>query len=253
MKLGAQLFSVRNHLQTPEDILSTFKRVKEIGYQNVQLSGNAYTSADILLDIVEKTEMPIVCTHTPYARIIGETEKVIEEHKKFRCPVIGLGMMPNELQGSVAGLEKFLEELKEPVKKIQKAGLNFSYHNHAFELAPSPDSDRLVYDIMLERCPDWGFILDTYWVKYAGFSPIEYIAKIGSERLTNIHFKDMANDKDRTICACGQGTMDFAEIYEACVKMNVENVLIEQDNAALKPDPFGEMEISFNYLRDIVK
>ncbi len=252
MKLGAQLFSVRNYLQTPEDVRTTFLKLKEIGYENVQLSGNAQMPAEVFRDISLESGLPIVCTHTPLNRIIEETEQVIAEHKIFNCPVVGLGVMPQANQGSIAGLEKLLADLDEPVKKIRDAGLRFCYHNHAFELAPSSDSDRLVFDVMLERCLNWDFIMDTYWIEFAGFSAIDYIAKIGKERLTNIHFKDLADNEARSICACGKGTLDFAKIYEACVKMNVQNVLVEQDNAAQAPDPFAEMEASFRYLRPIV-
>ena len=252
MKLGAQLYSVRNHLQTPEDVRATFLKLKEIGYENVQLSGNAQMPAEIFRDVSLESGLPIVCTHTPISRILEETEQVIADHKTFNCPVVGLGVMPEECRGSIAGLEKFLAEMETPVKKILDAGLRFCYHNHAFELAPSTDSDLLVFDVMLEKCPTWDFIMDTYWIEFAGFSAIDYIAKIGKERLTNIHFKDLANNEERGICACGTGTLDFQKIYEACVKMDVQNVLVEQDTAALTPDPFAEMEKSFRHLRPIV-
>ena len=36
MKLGAQLFSVRTRIQTPEDLRATFAAIREIGYEAVQ-------------------------------------------------------------------------------------------------------------------------------------------------------------------------------------------------------------------------
>ena len=106
---------------------------------------------------------------------------------------------------------------------------------------------------LIEEFPELNFILDTYWVEFAGHSAIEYIQKIGGNRLTNIHFKDMANDEKRSICPCGEGTLDFKAIYEACKQVGVENVLVEQDNAANRPDPLGEMQKSFAHLRPIIK
>lgn len=38
MKLAAQLYTLREHLETPEDIDNTLKKVKEIGYDAVQVS-----------------------------------------------------------------------------------------------------------------------------------------------------------------------------------------------------------------------
>ena len=253
MKLGAQLFSLRTFIQTPEDLKSTFLRVKEIGYENVQLSGNAPMSADDILAASEASGLPIVCTHSPYERIVGDTEALIADHKRFGCPVIGLGMIPKDFRGTLEGAERFFAEIEAPVKKIQDAGLDFAYHNHALEFEALPDSDRVLYDIMLERFPDWHFIGDTYWFARAGVSPIEYIKKIGGKRLVNIHYKDMAKNEEKSICACGRGLLDFAEITAVCEELGVCNVLVEQDNAVKMDDPFGEMAFSYNHLKNIVK
>ncbi len=251
MKLGAQLYSLRTFLQTPEEIRKTFERVKKIGYENVQLSGAAPTDAAVLQRISEECALPIVVTHSPFDRILDDTKALIQEHKTFGCPVIGLGAMPPEYRTGLTGLQSFLELLKKPVEEIHNAGLRFAYHHHAFELTPYQNESTLVLDRMLERCSDWDFILDTYWVEYAGFSAVDYIAKIGKERLSNVHFKDLA--EDRSICACGNGTLNFQSIYEACVKAEVQNVLVEQDNAIDTPDAFGEMANSFAHLRPIVR
>ena len=253
MKLGAQLYSVRNLVQTPADIRTTFARLADMGYENVQLSGAGKIDPNELKGIVDDTGMKIVCTHVPYTDLINDTDRLIREHLIFGSPVIGLGYLPRELRGTTENVEKFFREIAEPVKKIQSAGLTFAYHNHAFEFDKIADTDTDLYSLMLERCPDWDFILDTYWVEYAGHSAIEYIQKIGGNRLTNIHFKDMANDEKRSICPCGSGTLDFKAIYEACKQVGVENVLVEQDNAANRPDPLGEMQKSFAHLRPIIK
>lgn len=253
MKLGAQLFSLRDFIQTPEDLKKTFMKVKEIGYENVQLSGNAPMSADDILAASEESGLPIVCTHSPYERIVDDTDALIADHKHFGCPVIGLGMIPRDFRGTLEGAERFFAALEKPVAKILDAGLNFAYHNHAIEFEPLADSDEILYDIMLDRCTDWHFIGDTHWFARAGVSPIEYIRKIGGPRLVNIHYKDMLSEEDRSICACGKGILDFKEITAVCEEIGVKNVLVEQDNAVKMEDPFGEMAFSYNYLKNIVK
>lgn len=253
MKLGAQLYTVRKYTQNEEDYRLTFGTIKKMGYENVQLSGGFDMEPGKLRDLSDEFELPIVCTHSPFQRIVNDTEALIREHKVYNCPVIGIGSMPKEYRGTKEGVEKFLEVMETPVKKILDAGLGYSYHNHNFEFAPLSDSDEIAFDIMLERCPDWKFLMDTYWVDFAGYSSIEYIAKIGAKRITNVHFKDMANNEKRSICACGQGTLDFKAIYEQCKKYGVENVLVEQDNAAELGDPFEQIKLSFDHLRPIIK
>lgn len=252
MKLGAQLYSVRTGLQTPEDVRKTFRKIKAIGYENVQFSGGAPIDAEVLKEISEENGLPVVCTHSPFDRILNDTDALIREHRIFSCPVIGLGAMPKEYRTGREGLTALLSVLELPVKKIRDAGLEFAYHNHAFELADRGDGNPPVLDQMLEECGDWQFTLDTYWVEYAGYSAVEYIRKAGGDRLWNIHFKDMAKNEERSICPCGEGTLDFVTIEKVCREIGVRNVLVEQDNAVNAPDPFAQMESGFRFLRPIV-
>ena len=253
MKLGAQLFSLRNFLKNPDGLRETMQKLKDMGYECVQLSGNAPMDANEIAKIVKDLDMPIVNTHSPLDRIINDTENLINEHKKFGCYEIGLGYLTPEQRETKAGLDKLLVSLEEPVRKIEAAGLHFAYHNHDFEFAKLPDSDKIIYDILLEKCPNWKFIVDTYWMEFAGVDVIDYLNRIGAERLENVHFKDMGTDEKRSICACGDGTLDFAKIYETCKDLGVKTVLVEQDNAVDFADPFGEMEKSFKHLRPIIK
>ena len=253
MKLGAQLYSVRNLTKTPADIRSTFEKIAAIGYENVQLSGAGPIDPHELKSIVDETGLPIVCTHVAYKDLIEDTERVIEAHKIFGSPVIGLGAMPVAFRGSTEGLESFLAEISPAVKKIRDAGLIFAYHNHAFEFEKPTGSDKHYSDVLLDCCPEWSFILDTYWVAFAGYSVIEYLEKVGGARLQNVHFKDMAKDEKRSICPCGDGTLDFQKIYETCKRLGVKNALVEQDNAPNAPDALAEMQKSFLHLRPIVK
>lgn len=252
MTLGAQLFSLRDFLKTPEDMKETFRKVKEIGYENVQFSGAPTTDPDAIREASETAGLPIVLTHVALKRILNETDAVIEEHKKFGCPVIGLGTMTKEAFAIPEEARKLIANLREPVAKIEAAGLHFAYHNHNYEFDLKMEDGQTLYDYIIENCPSWQMILDTYWVQYAGYDVCEYLRKIGGKRLVNVHFKDMANSKKRSIVACGTGVLDFAKIYATCKELGVEHVLIEQDNAVEMPDPFEQMEIGFNNLRPIV-
>lgn len=251
MLICAQLYSVRDAGKTPEGIRETFHKIKEIGYEGVQVSGLGKIDAKELAQISEETSLPIVCTHDPIDRVIGDTDALIEEHKIYGCDVIGLGYMPGAYHGSKANLEKFFNDINGATEKIRKAGLKFAYHNHAFEFEKLEDSDEIFFDIMLERHPEWQYIIDVYWMRYAGYPVTEYMRKVGGERLTNIHFKDMA--ADRSICACGEGVTDFKVLADLCREIGVKNVLVEQDNAVSFPDMFEQMAISYRHLLPIVK
>lgn len=252
MKLGVNLFSVRKFLKNEADTRKTFAKLREIGYEVVQLSGAAPMPAETVREISRWSGLPIVCTHSPLDRILHDTDALIREHQVFGCPVIGLGYLPGEYR-SLAALRELLDAMREPVRKIGNAGMRFAYHNHAFEFEPFPDAPGCIYDTLLAECPEWQFILDTYWVTFGGRDVAETLEAVGAGRLTNVHFKDMSRGESREICACGEGRLDLASYLPICQRLGTENILVEQDNANDSADPFGQLEISYRTLRPLVK
>ena len=247
MKLGAQFYSIRDNTQTPKDLYRAFKEIKSIGYEIVQMSAICDIDPKLLKSYSDEFALPITCTHSPYDRIINDTDALINEHKIYGCPTIGLGYMPNEYHGD--GIYKFIDTLREPLRKIKAAGLDFAYHNHAFEFE-SVDG-KLIYDILIDELPELSFIVDTYWIKYAGYDFIEYVNRLGADRIKNVHFKDMKTDPKGEICPCGEGVIDFAPLIKRCNEMGIENALVEQDNAPDSGNSIGEMKKSYENLKSL--
>ena len=249
MKLGAQLYSVRNHTQTPEDVAKTFAKMKEIGYQTVQLSAVCPMEAEEFKKLGETYGLGIPSTHTAPDRIINDTEAVIAEHKTFNCHEVGIGSMPTEYRGSIEGVRKFIKDFTPAMQKIKDAGLLLSYHNHAFEFDDLGGTD--AYEILINEMPGLTFIVDTYWLRYAGKDPMEMIERLGKQgRIASMHFKDIASEPKGPICPCGDGLIDFAPIYALCEKVGVQDVFVEQDNAP-DTDSIACMKKSFEALRGI--
>ena len=149
MKLGAQFFSIRDRSTTPEDLYASFRRMKEIGYSVVQMSGVCRMEPERFKAYSEEFSLPITCTHNPYDRIVNDTDALIREHQIYGCPVIGIGSMPNEFRGSVAAAREFVKVIETPMKKIRDAGLVFAYHNHAFELEAHEDG--MILDYLIDE------------------------------------------------------------------------------------------------------
>ena len=251
MKLGAQFYSIRDNTTTPEDLYKSFAKTKEIGYDVVQMSAICNIEPEKLNSYSQEFSLPIVCTHSPYDRIINDTEALIKEHKIYDCPTIGLGAMAPEFQNDEESLLRFINSLKLPIQKIREAGLRFAYHNHAFEFEKI--NGKLMFDILIDALPNMDFIIDTYWIKYAGYDFIEYIRKIGPGRIQNVHFKDMVSEPKGNICHCGAGIIDFAPLVKLCDELGIPNALVEQDNAPDTGDSLAEMELSYKNLKHIFR
>ena len=55
--IGAQLFSMRDRTQTPEDLLATLKALKAVGYNSVQLSGQGAMPDEQIAGMLKETGM----------------------------------------------------------------------------------------------------------------------------------------------------------------------------------------------------
>ena len=104
MQAGLNLYSIRNLISTEEDFLATAKRLREMGYSYLQFSGAPY-DAEMIRRVSEASGLPVVLTHVPYDRIVGDTEALAREHLSFGCHRIGLGALPLDKLGDEAALE----------------------------------------------------------------------------------------------------------------------------------------------------
>ena len=249
MKLGAQFYTLREKNKTPEGLYNSFKEVKKIGYQVVQMSAICQIEAERLKSFSDEFELPITCTHSAFDRIVNDTDALIKEHITYGCPVIGIGSMPNEYRGSIEGARAFMDKIREPMKKMEDAGLRFAYHNHEFEFVDL--GGVCSYDLLMQELPTLNFILDTYWFKYSERSYLDYIKLMGNERLTNVHFKDMKTEPKGEICPCGVGTIDFAPVVKLCDDLKIPYALVEQDNAPKLGDEFEQLATSYNNLKHL--
>ena len=72
MEIGAQLYTVRDHCKTLEDFAETLKKIADIGYRCVQVSGTCPYPADWLRDQLTRNGLRCVLTHIPVPRLTGD-------------------------------------------------------------------------------------------------------------------------------------------------------------------------------------
>ncbi|HNT35871.1 MAG TPA: sugar phosphate isomerase/epimerase, partial [bacterium] len=187
--IGAQLYTLRDFLKTPEDIAQTMKKVAKIGYRAVQLSGLGKIDPKELRKIADGEGLEIAATHIGFNEMRDETQRVIDEHNTLGCKHSAIGGMPGEYRNA-EGYLRFAREATAVAQKLNAGGLTFSYHNHSFELQKF--GDRTGLQILIE---DSGsevlFEIDTYWIQHGGGDSTQWIDKV-KKRIVLLHLKDMA-------------------------------------------------------------
>jgi len=251
MKIAAQLYTVRDYLKTPEAIAESLKKVKQIGYEAVQVSGVGPIGDQELKDLTDSEQLTICATHIPYTELTEKLDDVIKRHQLWGCKYVGLGGMPNEYRTSKEGYIEFAKKASEIGRKLDAAGLKFIYHNHNFEYVKFDGKTGM--EILLEESDPnaFDFELDVYWVQAGGGDAVEWIRKFDG-RMKVVHLKDMAVTAERVqlFAEIGEGNMNFPAILNACREIGVEWAAVEQDQSYGK-DPFQCLATSFNNLKKL--
>lgn len=244
--IAAQLYTLRDYTRTPAQIAETFRKVRAIGYEAVQLSGLGPISPEELKRIADDNGLTICATHVSYERLRDEFEAVVAEHTLWGCPYVGIGGLPESYR-TAGGFALFAREASEVARRLKEHGLTFVYHNHSFELQKF--GGRTGLQILYEESDPEVFAseIDTYWIQHGGGDPAWWIRRLKG-RAPVVHLKDMAMEgSTQRFAEVGEGNLNWPAILEACREAGVRWYIVEQD--VCPGDPFESLAISLRNLR----
>jgi len=189
-------------------------------------------------------------THRPFERIRDDLPALIEEHKTLGCDAIGLGYAPDAERQTEEQARAFVRTLQRAADTLAQHGMKLHYHNHDFEFAPLPGSDKSLMDLFWEETDpaDFWFIPDVAWAQVAGLDPAAFLEKLKG-RVKVVHFKDyVPRPDDRPVfVSLGQGVVDLKACFAACRTQAFPFVMYEQDDSWTNGDPFRATEESLAF------
>ena len=248
MIIGTQCFTIRESCKTLEGLDESLKKVADIGYTAVQLSGVCPYEPEWMAEKLKAYGLVAPITHFSYDKIVNETEETIRFHDIIGAKYIGIGSMPGG--PSVPSLVKMVADLFPVLDKITESGHKFMYHNHHREFALMNGKNYLELICSAFPAEKCGITLDTYWAMAGGADPIQWLKKLKG-RVDCVHFKDMVfNPQDKAVrmAPIGSGNMNYEGIIEACLESGVEYGFVEQDRC-YDEDPFVCLKKSFEYFK----
>lgn len=250
IKLGIQLYTLREFCKTAGDFEETLKFLDSIGCHVIQISGIGNIEPETVGELVDKYKMDVCVTHKPYDRMKTDLEKLCSEHDLIHCDNIGIGCMPGNLHSSYEGVWGFINKLNEIGEEMHKYGKQLCYHNHALEFEIN-DGKRTFERLIDETKPEnLHFIPDTYWLQMGGVNPAEYLRKLKG-RVEVCHFKDWCVvDNTARFAPVDEGNLDLDACYRACRDIGVEYIVAEQD-LCYERDVFDCVKASFEGLKEI--
>ena len=244
MEIGAQFFTVREQCKTLDDFALTLKKVADIGYRTVQISGTCDFKPQWLKEQLDQNGLRCVITHTPADRLQADPAQVARDHDVFACPHVGLGWYSfDEEKGDT--YEKFIRTYRPVAEQLSVNGKLFMYHNHDQEFKRI--GGKLIIEKLMEDIPAevMGFTLDTFWVQAGGGDPAQWLEKLHG-RIPCIHLKDFAYG--RKMAVVGEGNINFGRVFEKAEAGGTRYMLVEQDDCNGE-DPMDCLRRSYLYLK----
>jgi sugar phosphate isomerase/epimerase len=262
--LGAQLYTVRNILMKEPD--RVFRTLAEIGYTEVE--GNRADLVQLDSKIRQYGLKPISC-HIETPLVTGKwgpypdlkpmtLDEAIDSAKKVGVEYFTLAYISPSARGEGDDFYRRTADMMNLAgQKCKKAGMQFAYHNHAYEFGGEPGKRPI--DIFVEKLdPKFvQFELDVFWLSVAGQDPVETLKK-WKGRVALLHLKDKAKDAPHQFSEnvpatafqeVGSGVIDFPAILKAAPAAGVKQYIVEQDQTP--GDPLESLRKSFNYLKTL--
>lgn len=258
--LAVQLYTIHEHLTTARGLSESLAKISALGYPAVQLSAvgamngeNPEVSAADARKMLDDNGLKCIATHRAWDDLVNKTEQEIEFHHTVGCDYAAIGSLPaNYREEGAAGYARWARDAAPVIAKLKAAGIQFGYHNHAFEferVQPATfGKPQTFFDVLLEaNVPDLLIEMDVYWVDHAGVSADKLIERC-SGKLPVVHIKDKeVIGHDPIIAPIGEGNLDWDTLLPALAKSGTQWIAIEQD--ICRRDAFDCLRSSYEFLK----
>jgi sugar phosphate isomerase/epimerase len=189
----------------------------------------------------------LVCcgVHTGYAVVSdpAQLEPLIAYAKEMGAPyLIASGVAEGE---GIARYEDSAGPFNQVGAACQAAGIEFCYHNHAWEFEVH-DGVKGIHRLAELTDPDLVKLnADLYWVHIGGEQPAEFVACYAT-RIPYFHIKDGSPGE---FIELGQGEVDLKAAVDAALAVEPTWLVAEQDRTAIEPNE--SVKISRDYLKTL--
>ena len=247
--IAAQLYTVRDRLHDRRQLVEVLGRLREIGYEGVEVASLGPDAADHFSEELTRAGLKACAAHESLERLTADLSAVAGRCRAWGCKYVVIPSVPQPYH-SAAGFRRFAQEAAEIARQLSTHGLGLAYHNHNFELERWDGKTGL--EILFESAPGDTLRaeLDTYWLQAAGASPATWLRKLKG-RVPLVHLKDMTVVEGRAVqTEVGNGNLDWPEILSACREAGAEWLIVEQEQT--ERDSLESLAISYRNLADLL-
>lgn len=261
--IGLQLYAVADSLQA--DPAATLRRLKEIGYGEVETAGTAGLSAGDFRKLLDDSGLKCPSMHMQFHEPDPFGSAFEEAHAlgaRYAVSAILRAQVAASARGGMS-----LDEAHRTAQlanrigaEARRAGLQYAYHNHAHEFADL-GGGAIGYDVLLKETDPAlvQFEIDCGWMVLGGRNPRDYFERYPG-RFPMIHVKDFQPPAARSAGAqapehpgaeLGHGMIDYRPIFAAAEKAGLKHYFAEQEGPFTRMSQLEAARQACAYLRAI--
>jgi sugar phosphate isomerase/epimerase len=244
-RVGVQLYTVRGAMEK-EGVDATLARIAGLGFREVEFAGYFGRTGAQIRDALRANGLASPSTHISLDMLKGPTfAQFVDTAATIGHKWINLAWLAPPDRGSAEKYSAHADALLAAQVIARKAGITIGYHNHDFEFDPIGATDG--YEILLDRTRGSGiqFEMDLYWMSVARKDPVAYWTRFPG-RFPMVHVKDNAGAPTNEMRSVGQGTINWAALFEKRKLAGITHFYVEHDNPT---DPWASLTSSIEYLK----
>lgn len=240
-QIALQLYTVRQH--TAEDMVGTLRQLAEMGYRAVELAGYGNAAVPEIRRALDEYGLKALGAHVQFTAFDDDPRQVFADLHTLGCEFAVLPSLRKELRETEDQARQLVGKFNHWGRLCKAEGLQFGYHNHAFEFEPLGATT--LFDILTTTDPGLVALeLDAFWAQYAGVDPAQLIERHGA-RIRLLHMKDMMAGPERKDAPVGEGIMPYDRLIAASEAAGARYFIVEQDHPR---DPLNDVRRSFQNL-----
>ena len=278
IEIGVQQIMLSSLSKNDETLLESLKRVKEYGYDSIELNSFMIHPSSFLVrtltraagmavgntgkrdwkNLIPQSGLKVISLHSDLNSIERDPESVAEEALEYGTDKVVITGMYRYDYTSSSSLSSLTARLDEGGRRLKEYGVSLLYHNHNIETVKD-EKGRTALDVIINGTNGAyvSFELDTFWLSEAGCPLEEWMKKMGG-RLKLWHIADRGwrgNSKQIAPIVksgsveLGTGNLPLERLLSIAKENQVQGIVLESHNNWIDNDPLESIRISGQWLK----
>jgi sugar phosphate isomerase/epimerase len=277
--LAVQQIMIGSACKDEKTTLSTLKRIKQVGYDGIELNLFMIESTPFIVrlltkmagmpvgkganiywpDMLKESRLKATSLHADLGSLENRIDEVISKARELDTNKIVITGMYRFDYGNYDDVKSLAKRLDKVGARLHESDLQLLYHNHNVEFL-KVDNKYTAYEMILKDTdPDLVKVeFDSYWPAEAGVDFIPLMEQLG-ERLVLYHINDRGTRLKKVPITpilksdsieLGHGNMPLKKILGLdCIK-NVDAIILESHRNWVNNNPIESLEKSIAFLQE---